>query len=117
MSITLLITRGPASRASLRSVELAQALVEAGEPIARVFFQGDGVLLCSRDVNDASDPHGASRLWQALIHDHALPATACSGSASRRQLPAADDLATGIELAGLGQLAGAMMDAPRLVSF
>ena len=114
MGITLLVTRGPASRASLRSAELARALQETGETITRVFFQGDGVHLCC--AAGETDPHGAASLWQSLITEQALPATACSGSVHQRHLQQTD-LAPGIELAGMGQLADAMATATRLVSF
>ena len=117
MSITLVISRGPASRASLRSAELARALVLNGERIEHVFFHGDGVALCRADIAPASDPHGAAALWQSLIAGHRLPSTACSGSLSRREPGQDSAIAPFINVAGLGQLAGALQTTDRVVSF
>lgn len=117
MAITLVISKGPASRASLRSAELAKALVNTGQALERVFFHADGVLLCRSGLDARQDPFGAAALWQSLIREHRLPSTACSGSASRRQETDAPPLAENIELAGLGQLADALQHSERLVSF
>ncbi|MDF1820912.1 MAG: DsrE family protein [Alcanivoracaceae bacterium] len=118
MAITILVSKGPASRASLRSAELARALLRNGETIGRVFFHGDGVQLCHAGTDPQKDALGAANIWQTLIKDHQLPATACSGSVARRGLDQPTSrLADGVETAGLGQLASALQDCENLVSF
>nr|WP_286948739.1 sulfurtransferase complex subunit TusD [Pseudomonas sp. UBA6718] len=114
----------PSSRRALR---FAQAALDGGHEIVRLFFYQDGVHSASGNVVSPQDELDLPREWREFVQQHQLDAVVCIAAALRRGVlnaeeaqrygkPAAD-LAAPWELSGLGQLHEAAQLADRLISF
>jgi tRNA 2-thiouridine synthesizing protein D len=114
MLYSLLITAAPEEPAALTALHTAQAVLERGHELYRVFFYRDGVrLACVDPVRDSAGS------WQEFVRERNLDATVCSGASARRGLfeQNTDNLALGFELAGLGQLVDALAASDRILCF
>ncbi len=109
----------------------AEALVDQGHEIYRLFFFNEGVL------NGAALPQaksaGASsssplERWQGLIQKHELDAVVCVTSAQKRGIVPGDanqnsaganylSVAEGFTIGGLGQLIDATVNSDRIITF
>ena len=114
----------PSSRRALR---FAQAALDGGHEIVRLFFYQDGVHSASGNVVSPQDELDLPREWREFVQQHQLDAVACIAAALRRGVlnaeeaqrygkPAAN-LEAPWELSGLGQLHEAAQLADRLISF
>ena len=114
----------PSSRRALR---FAQAALDGGHEIARLFFYQDGVHSASGNVASPQDELDLAGEWRAFVQQHQLDAVVCIAAALRRGVlnaeeaqrynkPAAN-LEAPWELSGLGQLHEAAQMADRLVCF
>lgn len=114
----------PSSRRALR---FAQATLDGGHEIVRLFFYQDGVHSASGNVVSPQDELDLPREWREFVQQHQLDAVACIAAALRRGVlnaeeaqrygkPAAN-LEAPWELSGLGQLHEAAQLADRLISF
>ncbi|SIQ95920.1 sulfurtransferase complex subunit TusD [Aquipseudomonas alcaligenes] len=114
----------PSSRRALR---FAQAALDGGHEIVRLFFYQDGVHSASGNVVSPQDELDLPREWHEFVQQHQLDAVVCIAAALRRGVlnaeeaqrygkPAAD-LEAPWELSGLGQLHEAAQLADRLISF
>ncbi|AMR67264.1 sulfurtransferase complex subunit TusD [Aquipseudomonas alcaligenes] len=114
----------PSSRRALR---LAQAVLDGGHEIVRLFFYQDGVHSASGNVVSPQDELDLPREWREFVQQHQLDAVVCIAAALRRGVlnaeeaqrygkPAAN-LEAPWELSGLGQLHEAAQLADRLISF
>jgi len=114
----------PSSRRALR---FAEAVLEGGHDITRLFFYQDGVHSASANIVAPQDEIDVAAQWRAFIQDHRLDAVVCIAAALRRgvlnqeeaqryQRPAAN-LPAPWELSGLGQLHEAAQLADRLICF
>ncbi|XQE65507.1 sulfurtransferase complex subunit TusD [Pseudomonas sp. P3C3] len=114
----------PSSRRALR---FAQAALDGGHEIVRLFFYQDGVHSASGNVVSPQDELDLPREWREFVQQHQLDAVVCIAAALRRGVlnaeeaqrygkPAAN-LAAPWELSGLGQLHEAAQLADRLISF
>ncbi|MET1076497.1 MAG: sulfurtransferase complex subunit TusD [Pseudomonas sp.] len=114
----------PASRRALR---FAQAVVDGGHQIVRLFFYQDGVHSASANTVVAQDEVDIAAQWHSWVQAKGLDGVVCIAAALRRgvlnveeaqryQRPAAN-LGSGWELSGLGQLHEAAQLADRLVCF
>ncbi|PSW04832.1 sulfurtransferase complex subunit TusD [Photobacterium lipolyticum] len=125
----VLVVDGPAyGRQSARSAyQFAQAVVEQGHRLSRIFFYQDGVHNGSALTAPASDEFDLVAAWQQLSIAHNIELQTCVAAALRRgivgeqeaeqnQLPG-NNLATGFEQAGLGGLAEALLTADRVIQF
>ncbi|WP_213878636.1 sulfurtransferase complex subunit TusD [Pseudomonas sp. dw_358] len=114
----------PASR---RALLFAQAVLNAGHEIVRLFFYQDGVHSASSNIVAPQDEQDIAGQWRALVSVNGLDAVVCIAAALRRGV--LDDkevarhsrnganLQAPWELSGLGQLHEAAQTADRLVSF
>ena len=125
----VLVVDGPAyGRQSARSAyQFAQAVVEQGHRLSRIFFYQDGVHNGSALTAPASDEFDLVAAWQQLSAEHHIELQTCVAAALRRgivseqeaeqnQLPG-NNLAAGFEQAGLGGLAEALLTADRVIQF
>ncbi|WP_296267359.1 sulfurtransferase complex subunit TusD [Pseudomonas sp. UBA6562] len=114
----------PSSRRALR---FAEAVLEGGHDITRLFFYQDGVHSASANIVAPQDEIDVATQWRAFIQNHRLDAVVCIAAALRRgvlnqeeaqryQRPAAN-LPAPWELSGLGQLHEAAQLADRLICF
>lgn len=114
----------PSSRRALR---FAQAALDGGHEIVRLFFYQDGVHSASGNVVSPQDELDLLREWREFVQQHQLDAVVCIAAALRRGVlnaeeaqrygkPAAN-LDAPWELSGLGQLHEAAQLADRLISF
>ena len=114
----------PSSRRALR---FAQAALDGGHEIVRLFFYQDGVHSASGNVVSPQDELDLPREWREFVQQHQLDAVVCIAAALRRGVlnaeeaqrygkPAAN-LEAPWELSCLGQLHEAAQLADRLISF
>lgn len=114
----------PSSRRALR---FAQAALDGGHEIVRLFLYQDGVHSASGNVVSPQDELDLPREWREFVQQHQLDAVVCIAAALRRGVlnaeeaqrygkPAAN-LEAPWELSGLGQLHEAAQLADRLISF
>lgn len=124
-----LVVDGPAygTQAARTAFQFAQAVIEQGHCLSRVFFYQDGVHNGSALSAPASDEFDLVAAWQQLAATHQVELQTCVAAALRRgivseqeaaqnQLPG-HNLAAGFEQAGLGGLAEAMLSADRVIQF
>ncbi len=114
----------PSSRRALR---FAQAALDGGHEIVRLFFYQDGVHSASGNVVSPQDELDLPREWREFVQQHQLDAVVCIAAALRRGVLNAEDaqrygkpaanLEAPWELSGLGQLHEAAQLADRLISF
>ncbi|MBD9415021.1 sulfurtransferase complex subunit TusD [Pseudomonas sp. PDM16] len=114
----------PSSRRALR---FAQAALDGGHEIVRLFFYQDGVHSASSNTVSPQDELDLAGEWHGFVQQHSLDAVVCIAAALRRGVlnseeaqrygkPAAN-LDKPWELSGLGQLHEAAQMADRLVCF
>lgn len=117
-------SHAPSSRRALR---FAQAALDGGHEIARLFFYQDGVHSASSNIASPQDELDLSGEWRAFVQHHQLDAVVCIAAALRRGVlnaeeaqrygkPAAN-LEAPWELSGLGQLHEAAQITDRLICF
>ena len=114
----------PSSRRALR---FAQAALDGGHEIVRLFFYQDGVHSASGNVVSPQDELDLPREWREFVQQHQLDAVVCIAAALRRGVLNAEEaqrygksaanLEAPWELSGLGQLHEAAQLADRLISF
>lgn len=115
------------SPASRRALRFAQAVLDTGHEIVRLFFYQDGVHSASGNIVAPQDEQDIAGQWQALVTANGLDAVVCIAAALRRGVldeketsrhgRAGANLQAPWELSGLGQLHEAAQIADRLVSF
>lgn len=120
MKYALAIYAGPSTPEDCATaLQFAEALVDKGHTIYRLFFFSDGVL------NAVPGP-GAPLFdrWRALITSHQLDAVVCVTSARHRGIEAAPveagsalAIGEGFVIGGLGQLIDAAVHSDRLITF
>lgn len=114
----------PSSRRALR---YAQAVLEGGHEIVRLFFYQDGVHSASANVVTPQDEQDIPAQWRDFVNAHQLDGVVCIAAALRRGVlneeeaerysrPAAN-LSAPWDLSGLGQLHDAVQTADRLICF
>lgn len=114
----------PSSRRALR---FAQAALDGGHEIVRLFFYQDGVHSAAGNPVSPQDELDLAGEWRDFVRQHHLDAVVCIAAALRRGVlnaeeaqrygkPAAN-LGAPWELSGLGQLHEAAQMADRLVCF
>lgn len=128
MKFSLAVYSAPhSSQAAASALRFARALLAQGHQLYRVFFYCDGVHNASALAAPPQDEADLVSAWQTLQRQHQLDLVVCIAAAQRRgvlneseaarwEKPAAN-LATGFELAGLGQLADAAVNSDRLITF
>ncbi|WP_049721601.1 sulfurtransferase complex subunit TusD [Gilvimarinus polysaccharolyticus] len=128
MKFTLVILGAPYSdSASQSALAFAQAALDDGHSIHRLFFYANGVYNASRLAAPPQDEHDLPASWTQLIKQHQLDAVVCIAAALRRGVIDAteakryqkdsNNIAEGFELSGLGQLIEASAASDRLLTF
>ncbi|MGK9067311.1 sulfurtransferase complex subunit TusD [Stutzerimonas chloritidismutans] len=115
------------SPASRRALRFADAVLESGNEITRLFLYQDGVHSASANVVMPQDEPDLAAQWSQFVSRHRLDGVVCIAAGLRRGVldgqeasryeRAAANLAPGWELSGLGQLHEAAQQADRLVCF
>lgn len=127
-TFTLVITGAPyASQAPQTALAFAQAAVDLGQNIDRVFLYGDGVHLASALAAPPSDEENLPKAWSEFLAAHQIPAVACIASALRRGLVddrerqryelGAANLRSPFDIAGLGEWVESQASESRVLYF
>ncbi|MDI1302118.1 MAG: sulfurtransferase complex subunit TusD [bacterium] len=127
MKFALLVTAAPHQENAWHALAFCRAALARGHAIPRVFFYGDGVAHGNTLLLPPRDEADVARGWRELHESHAVELVVCIAAALKRGVMDADtarredktvaNLAPGFLISGLGQLAEAMVEADRLVSF
>lgn len=128
MKFTILVNEGPYQHQSADSaLRFAQAALEKGHEIFRVFFYHDGVNNGTRLSVPPQDDRNLQKEWSALAENHGLDLVICIAAAQRRGIMdadeakrqglGADNIAPGFRISGLGQLIEGGIQSDRLVVF
>ena len=128
MKFAIVVYTSPAStQAAASAYQFASRLLEEGHEIYRLFFFSDGVANVNRLTITPQDEINLPSKWHQLIESYELDSVACVSSAIKRGIlnPQeaeryeldAHSLYESSEIAGLGQLVDAAMNADRLVQF
>ena len=128
MRFALLVTAAPFStQGADTALRFARAAVVSGHEIERVFFFRDGVHNASQFVIAPQDEKNIPREWQDFCREKNIDAVVCVSAALKRglvdaresqrhQLPASK-IAPDMQIAGLGLLTDAIINADRVVTF
>lgn len=127
MKFTLLITAAPHQENAWHALQFCQAALADGHDVPRVFFYGEGAGHGNALITPPQDETHLTHAWQQLAAQHPIELIVCVAAALKRGVLDADtatreekpsaNLAAGFTISGLGQLAEAMLDNDRLVSF
>ncbi len=124
-----LVVNGSAygTQASRQAFQFAQALIEQGHSLQKVFFYQDGVLNASALILPANDEFDLTKAWQTLASQHKVELETCVAAALRRGVISEEEakqhgkqqhnLAQGFKQAGLGGLATALLTFDRVIQF
>lgn len=125
MKFALVVLGAPCS--SHAAFRFAVAVLATGHEIDRIFFYEDGVYCASSFNTPADGESNDTAAWQALGKTHQLDLAVCVSASMRRGLltdseakkknQAQGNIAEGFQIAGLGQLIDASLQADRLVTF
>ncbi|MBQ0775778.1 MAG: sulfurtransferase complex subunit TusD [Gammaproteobacteria bacterium] len=124
MKYSLIIYSDKADNGAISALSLAQAIIHSGHTLYRLFFYRDGVMLAKK--NTGTSP-SQQRAWQQFVSENHLDAVACVSAAVRRGLVSENEslsatstfehIAPSFQVSGLGQLADALANSDRVVSF
>lgn len=127
LKFTLLVTAAPHQENAWQALQFARAVLARGHQLPRVFFYGDGVTHGSSLLQPPQDEADVAAGWRELAAQQPMELVVCVAAALKRGVMDADtaareekpvaNLAPGFLVSGLGQLAEAMLEADRLVSF
>ncbi len=128
MKFALSIQGSPFTSNSLWSaLKFAQACLNDGHHIHRVFFYHDAVLVANALQAPPQDEMHLTAAWQDLGQTHELDLCLCVASCLRRGIlddsealrfeKTASNLAPGFNISGLGQLIEASLVCDRVVTF
>lgn len=118
MQFALVVLGAPyASEAGFSALRFAKAALANGHDVYRVFFYADGVYCAQQGSPPAEGAPDLVAGWQAFAKSHPVELRVCVGASGRRGIQASGQLASGFEIAGLGQLIDAAITADRLVTF
>jgi len=127
MKFAIALFSPPHAPASRRALRFAQAVLDGGHEIVRLFFYQDGVHSASASVVTPQDELDSAAEWRAFVSRRQLDGVVCIAAALRRGVlneeearryeRDAANLPAPWELSGLGQLHEAAQLADRLVCF
>lgn len=115
------------SQAAHTAYRFAQAALESGHTLHRVFFYGDSVEVASSLNAPQRDEVDIHACWKALAQTHQLDLVVCIAAAlkrgvidqneARRHEKASHNIEAPFTLSGLGQLTEAALVSDRLITF
>lgn len=128
MKYGILVNEGPYQhQASDTAYQFANAVLEKGHELYRVFFYHDGVNNGTRFAVPPQDDRKISELWSQMAEEHGTDLVICIAAAQRRGLldegeakrqgKDGNNIAPGFRISGLGQLIEAGIQCDRLVVF
>jgi len=128
MKFSIVVQAAPYSTQSAETAyRFANTLLQKGHELYRVFFYADGVHTGSALASPPQDEPDIPANWQTLATDHNLDLVVCIAAAVRRGVLDSNEanrygkdganLASGFELSGLGQLADAIAESDRVITF
>jgi tRNA 2-thiouridine synthesizing protein D len=127
MKFALLVTAAPHQENAWHALAFCKAALARGHEVPRVFFYGDGASHGNSLLLPPQDEADVAQGWRELNTSHAVELVVCIAAALKRGVMDADtarredkpiaNLGPGFVISGLGQLAEAMVEADRLVSF
>ena len=113
-------------QAPLSAFYFAQAVLNQGHEIYRVFFYHDGVYTGNEAIAPPQDEPDIRQMWSSLAADNQIELIVCIASALRRGMLDRTEaeryeknanLDTAFTISGLGQLIDAGLNVDRLVTF
>ncbi len=127
MKFAIALFSPPHSPASRRALRFAEAVLDGGHEINRLFLYQDGVHNAADGIVTPQDELDLAAQWRAFVERNGLDAVVCIAAALRRGALDAQEAqrygrsAVSVtppwELSGLGQLHEAAQQADRLVCF
>ncbi len=128
MKFCIVVYAAPySSEAASTAFRFTKSLLENGHEVTRVFFFSDGVHNASKFAVTPQDEINLQSRWDKLIRQHSLDVVACVSSAIKRGILNKQEakryeldgtsLMDSAEIAGLGQLIDASLQADRVVNF
>lgn len=128
MKFAIVVQGNPyASQSCHSALSFAQAVVDGGHELLRVFFYHDGVLVANHMTAPPQDEMDIGAAWQAFAESHDIELVACIASCLRRGIldeteagryeKTTATIAPGFVISGLGQLVDATINADRVVTF
>jgi tRNA 2-thiouridine synthesizing protein D len=128
MKYGILVNEGPYQhQASDTAYQFAQALLDKGHELFRVFFYHDGVNNGTRFAVPPQDDRNITVRWSEMAEKHGVDLVICIAAAQRRGLldegeakrqgKDGDNIAPGFRISGLGQLIEAGIQCDRMVVF
>lgn len=115
------------SQASQTALNFARAACTAGHKVERIFFYRDGVLTGNLLTAPPQDEQDLTLEWQRLASENQFELVICIAAALRRGVldqreaerynKPTYNLASGFQIAGLGQLLDAAVHSDRLITF
>lgn len=128
MKFSLLILGAPGSTQSASTAyRFAQAVIDSGHTLYRVFFYHDGVYCANELITPPQDEENLSTNWATLATDHDVDLVVCIASALKRGVidqaeaqryeKPASNLGEGFTISGLGQLVDAAIVSDRVITF
>lgn len=124
-----LIVQGAAygTQSARSAYQVANAILEKGHRIERIFFYQEGVHNASALSCPASDEFDLVKAWQGLAKAHQVQLHTCVAAALRRGIVSeaeaaqngvsTTNIADGFEQVGLGSLAELLLTADRVLQF
>jgi tRNA 2-thiouridine synthesizing protein D len=128
MKFAIIVQGAPySSESCVSALNYAQAVLEAGHEIVRVFFYHDGVYAANALIAPPQDEADIAARWQSFGLDNNIELVACIASCLRRGIldeteatryeKSASNLRAGFVISGLGQLIDACMISDRVMTF
>jgi tRNA 2-thiouridine synthesizing protein D len=128
MQFSLLILGSPSSTQSASTAfRFAQAVINSGHTLYRVFFYHDGVYCANELATPAQDEESLPENWASLAAEHNVDLVVCIASALKRGVidkaealryeKPASNLSENFSISGLGQLVDASIVSDRVITF
>ena len=128
MIYSLLVLSSPCSgQGSATAMRFAQAVLNRGHQIHRVFFLDEGTLAGASSMVTPQDESDTANSWAELGTQHRLELILCVSSALKRGLLDAAEaeryeknaatVHPAFEISGLGQLVDATLASDRMITF
>lgn len=127
MKFTIAIYSPPQSAASRRALRFAEAVLQTGHTIERLFFYQQGIYNAVNSIVMPQDEFTIHLAWQTFIEENNLDAVVCIAAALRRgQLDkteakryqkTASTISPPWQFSGLGQLHEAIQNSERFICF
>jgi tRNA 2-thiouridine synthesizing protein D len=117
LKFAILVQGGPfSSQGADTALAFAQAVLQSGHDLTRVFFYCDGVHNANRLAAPSQDDRNLVREWSKLATEPGTDLVVCIAAGLRRGVREAN-LAPGFRISGMGQLVEAATLADRFVTF